>query len=70
MADEDVKQLADAWKAAYAKLWDASQPPIASPQEWEAKHNAYEEAEKAYYRLLRDRYGWDPPVGVLLEDEE
>ncbi|HZB43166.1 MAG TPA: hypothetical protein VE487_19505 [Ilumatobacter sp.] len=68
MPDEDVKQLADAWKAAYNDLWEASQPPVASAKDWEAKRDAYTAAERAYYRLLRDRFGWDPPVSVVLDD--
>jgi hypothetical protein len=68
MPDDDVKQLADAWKDAYNELWDASRPPVSS-SEWESKQRAYKKARNAYYRLLRDQHDWEPPAGVNLDDD-
>jgi hypothetical protein len=79
MPEVEVNRLRDTWKAAYDELYEAVQLAVGNAETfdaqqvwgvhytWETKQQAYEDAQRAYYRELRDRYGFQPPAGVRVD---
>lgn len=74
MTDDAIRAAAQAYrdavegelKYADAKLEPGKPVPTAKIADLMAAHDLVQETQRAYYKLLKDVYGWEPPAGINL----